>query len=178
MRLRVLQESEIDAELDAAIKQSLVACFPNNRDAFSRSRACRGTEPAFTVVIQDADNVIAHATVVDRVIKAAGERLRVAGVANVCVLPEHRGKGLSDRVLIVATQEARRQDFDCGLLFTGENIKKLYARNGWVQITGQRFIRIEDGGEIEIPAENVKMYYPLKRRNFPAGMVHLQGDKW
>ena len=74
--------------------------------------------------------------------------------------------------------QAQKGPFEVGLLFTSEPIKKVYARNGWIEIEEQKFVRVENEVEIVMPAESVQMYYPLKRKDFPSGDVHLQGDKW
>ncbi len=75
-------------------------------------------------------------------------------------------------------EEAHIQRFDFGLLLTRQNIEKVYTRNGWVWIKHRKFIRTENGVNVEMPPESVKMYYPLAVRNLPAGDVDLQGDKW
>lgn len=178
MQLRILKEPQISAKLDIAIRQTLGICFPRGSDAFWQSRACKGIRPMFTVVIQDADTVIAHLAVIDRIIKAGVQQFRVAGVANVCVLPEHRGKGLSDQILNAAMQEAGKGQFECGLLFTGENIKRVYARNGWQVLPGVTVIRVENGREICRQQNAVTMRYPLRRTEFPPGVIHLQGNDW
>jgi len=75
-------------------------------------------------------------------------------------------------------QEAHTRRFDFGLLFTQQKIKKVYARNGWLQINKSKFIRTENGVNIEMPSESIKMYYPLAVKDFPTGDVDLQGNKW
>ncbi|GAG39464.1 unnamed protein product, partial [marine sediment metagenome] len=67
---------------------------------------------------------------------------------------------------------------DFGLLFAGDDTKKLYARYGWVQITGRKFIRTEQGKQLVMPEEGVKMYYSLTGKDFPTAIVNLQGDEW
>ena len=132
----------------------------------------------FSAIIEDGGNVIAYAGVIDRTIKLGGEEYRVAGVQNVCVLPKYRHRRLSDGVLKAAMEEAHTQGFDFGLLFTRQNIEKVYTRNGWVRIKHRKFIRTENGVNVEMPPESVKMYYPLAVRNLLAGDVDLQGNKW
>ena len=175
---RIVKESELDEKLDAAIKKSLCLCFPHNKEVFLQTRYWHNSVPVYSALIEDGDNIIAHVSVIDRIVKVGDKKCRVAGVQNVFVLPEYRGKGLSDTVLKTAMAEAKRKGFDFGLLFTGEKNKKVYARNGWVQINEQKFIRIEDGREIERSPEAVNMYYPVRKKVFPAGTVNLQGNDW
>lgn len=178
LKPRIIKESQVGEKLDVEIRKNLCICFPRDKDVYSKVRAWHNIWPIFIAIIEQGNNVIAHAAVVDRIIKVGNENLRVAGLQNVFVLPEHRGRRLSTTVIQAAMAEAQQQDFDCGLLFTYEPVKKVYARNGWLQITDRKFIRIDNGREIEMPQETVKMYYPLRRKDFPAGIVNLQGNDW
>jgi len=178
MRPRIVKETEITKKLNAAIGKTLAVCFPHHKDIYSKTHYSYDNKPVFSVIIEDGSNVIAYAGVIDRTIKVGGKKYRVAGVQNVCVLPKYRGWQLSDSVLKAAMQEANTQRFDFGLLFTQEKIKKVYARCGWLQIENRKFIRTENGVNIEMPTESIKMYYPFAVRNFPTGDVNLLGNKW
>ena len=178
MNIRIVYENDVDDALDAAIKSILGECFPHNKDKFSKARRWRGNVALYNAVVEADDIVCGHIAVVDRTVTVGNEPLHVAAVANVSVLPEYRGTGLSDIMLKAVMAEAKRGPFDVGLLFTTELIKKVYARNGWIEIKGQKFIRVENEQEILLPPESVQMYYSLKRQHFPAGDVHLRGDKW
>lgn len=178
MRARIVDESDVDEVLDGAIKRTLGVCFPHNKEKFSRARRWRGNTPVYNAVVCDEDTVLGNISVVDRTIDVGGELLRVAGIANVSVLPGHRGRGISDIMLKAVMEEAVKRDFEVGFLFTIEGIKKIYGRNGWIEIEDCTVVRVENGEEIIMPKESVKMYYPLKRKDFPPGDVHLRGDKW
>ena len=177
MQVRIVKESEVARSLDAAIRRGLCICFPQDKDVFSKTRKWHGSGPVYSVFVQEGDNVIAHVGMVDRVIKVGDKEYRIAGVQNMFVIPEYRGTGLSNAVLSSAMEEAKRQGFDYGLLFTTEYTKEVYARNGWVQITGRKFIAFDDGEEIGA-LEEVKMYCSLTGRDFPPGTVNLQGNDW
>lgn len=178
MRARIVDENDVDDVLDAGIKGILIRCFPHNEHKFSKARKWRGNVALYNAVIEADDVVCGHTAVVDRTVTVGNEPLRVAAVANVSVLPEYRGTGLSDIMLNDVMAEAGKRQFEVGLLFTTEAIRKVYMRNGWIEIEGQEFVRVEKGEEIVMPAESVQMYYPLKRKDFPPGNVHLCGDKW
>ena len=178
MQLRIIKEAEIDVKLDAAIKKCLCICFPKDKIEFSQSRYWHGSAPAYSVLIEEGNNIIAHTGVVDRTIKIEDQQYRVAGIQSLFVVPEHRGKGLSDRILKAVIQEAQHEGYDYGLLFTTKEITNVFERNGWLQITKQKFVRIEDDMEIFLPKETIKMYYPLKYKTFPKRIVNLQGNDW
>jgi len=178
MKTEIFRESEIDEKLDAAIKKTLVTCFPRDRQVYAKTRAWHGSTPAFTVIIRTEKAVIAHLGVVDRTIKVKDQPLRVAGVQNVCVLPQYRGKQLSRLILTAAMSRAAKDRFDCGLLFTRQAIKKVYARTGWQDLGDVTVVRIDTGRETTRRRNSITMFYPINRAQFPKGPIHLQGNDW
>jgi GNAT superfamily N-acetyltransferase len=178
MRLRIVKETEITKLLDATVRKTLVICFPHHEDKFSKNHYLNDLKPLFSVIIEDGSDCYAYVGVIDRYIKVGGRKYRAAGVQNICVLPKYRGRQLSDVILKAAMAEAHRHNFDFGLLFTQEKIKKVYARNGWFEIKNRKFIRTKNSIQIEMPSESIKMYYPLAVKDFPTGDVDLLGNKW
>lgn len=180
MQIRLIDESQIDPAIDAALRGLLAECFPHNARLFSASRQWRGNVPLFTVIATDKTHVVACAVVIDRTIRIGGRPVRVAGVGNVCTLPDFRGKGIIDRVLLSAMDEAAGRGFEWGLLFCRPEIMKVYERTGWLSCMDRRFVRIDHktGQAVEIPADHGKMVLRIGFRPLPAGDVDLLGDKW
>ena len=52
------------------------------------------------------------------------------------------------------------------------------VRNNWIELDGTKITRVENGTEIQIPPENIAMFHPLTKKDFPEGDIHLLGDKW
>jgi len=181
MKIKIIKESQVDAGLDTQLRIGLSECFPHNHEIYATTRRWRGNTPIYNTVAFDdkaKDKICGHAAVIDRTISVGDCEVRIAGVGNVFVLPGYRGKGVSDLIIQTAMVEAKKLGFDFSMLFTSEPIKKVYARNGWIEITDRKFIRVEASQEIALPEESIKMYYPLGEKAFPDGDVHLQGDKW
>jgi GNAT superfamily N-acetyltransferase len=180
MELKIIYETDVTEQLDQAMRETIICCFPHNEDNYrNNGRRWRGTFPFYNVILRDNDRVVAHAAVIDRVVDVGGRRIRVAGVGNVGVLPDYRKQGHSDTVMQAAMTEAGREMFDLGMLFTQEPIKHVYARNGWVDVSGREFRRCDF--QTREPADfssGVKMIHPLKLSDLPAGPVDLLGDKW
>lgn len=179
MELRIIEETKIGRELDAAIREALCVCFPPDREVFSRTRAWHGVLPDWTAVLMDNDELAAHGSVVEREIRVGLRLLRVAGVQNVCVLPRHRNQGLCRRVTLALMDEASRRGLDFGLLFCTPDVGVVYAKQDWRRLDRRGVVRIDyDGREKPIPDKNIVMFYPLRRHVFPAGDIHLQGNDW
>ena len=178
MKMSVLDEARISPQTDAEIRAGLCACFPVDVPIFSQTRAWHGSGPEYSVVLEDADRVIAHVGLVRRTITVGETPLLVAGVQNVYVLPDCQGKGYSSRVLEEAMAEAGRRGFDCGLLFCRPSLAPVYTRCNWRDLGERQVIRVEEGRELPIPGKNIAMFYPIGVADFPEGMVHLRGNDW
>ena len=176
----IIAESQIDALLDERIRNTLCRCFPAARDTFSVSRAWHGSSPAWTVLTIAADDAIAgHVGIVDRTIQAADKHLRVGGIQNVCVTPEHRGQGLLDRILTRTLCHIFDEGMDAGLLFCTEALVKVYARYGWRLLEGASVCRITENGDgAPLPSGSVAMWAPVYLNVWPAGPIHLAGNDW
>jgi len=52
---RIIDEQDVSPDLDAAIRRTLVTCFPRDVEFFSRSRAWHGSAPSFTAVVMQRE---------------------------------------------------------------------------------------------------------------------------
>ena len=179
MKERIVPEAQVEPDLDARIKEGLCVCFPPDAEVFSKTRCWHGSGPAWSVLIEHDGKVIAHVGIVDRTIRLDGEPVRVAGVQNVFVRPEHRGRRLSAQVLNAAMTHAHELRFDCGLLFCGNQTEKIYSRCGWRTLAVDQILRAdESGGETPWALEGLVMFFPLRRKDLHAGRISLQGQEW
>lgn len=179
MRLRLLDEPDVTLDEDAAIRAGLCRCFPPDVEIFSQTRSWHGSRPAFSLVTEEGREIVAHAGIVDREIRVGGKPVRVAGVQNVYVLPEYRGRGLFRQVMAAAMDEARQRGLEFGLLFCTPDIGAKYSRLEWHTLDERTIARIDEQGlPCPLPEKNVTMYLPLAGRPFPPGDIHLMGNDW
>lgn len=186
MIIKIIEERELSVETDQEIRNALCKCFPDDCNVFRTSRAWHGSSPEYSVIVVHDEKIIAHVGVVNREISVGGAAavtavaaLTVAGIQNVFVFPEHRGKGLVDKIMQEAMNVAAEKKFDCGLLFCVPALEKIYSRCSWKTLTERKLIRInEEGNEVSIPGKNIAMFYPLKISEFPYGNIHLLGNDW
>lgn len=175
---RIVDESEVTPDLDARIRAGLCLCFPKDRDVFAQSRAWHGSNPAFSAILEDAGEVIAHVGVVDRTVRIGNSPTRAAGIMNVFVLPSHRGRRLSDLVMVTAMAQAARRGFDLGLLFCTRPLVSVYARTGWI-LADNPVVRVEAGRAYPLPEGNLAMLLPLGQKAISTGaIIHLCGNDW
>lgn len=176
----LINEEAISPEMDSAICETLVVCFPADREHYQR-RSWWHCVPKYRVLGRDAkDSIVAHAAVVERKVFVGPNRseMRVAGIQSFCVLPAYRGTGLSDKLMSAAVEEANRRGFDAGLLFCLDKLQAVYARTGWSKLDAAVYMADERTGKTLIPAKNIAMFYPLTTKQFPPGDIDLSGSDW
>jgi GNAT superfamily N-acetyltransferase len=176
----VINEHDVSPELDKAIRETLVACFPADREYFQR-QSWWHCAPVYRVLGRDdKGSVAAHVAVVERTVIVGPDlsRVRVAGIQSCCVLPGYRGTGLSDKMMSVAMAEADERGFDAGLLYCLDQFETVYGRMGWSKLDAAVYVADDKEGKTLIPAKNITMFYPLKATQFPAGDIDLAGPDW
>ncbi|HUU19938.1 MAG TPA: GNAT family N-acetyltransferase [Sedimentisphaerales bacterium] len=192
-RFCVISEENISPDLDKAIRETLVVCFPSDREHFQRYSWWHCV-PVYRVLGRDdRDSIVAHTAVVERSVTVGRNltKVRVAGVQSFCVLPDYRGTGLSDRMMSITMEEANRRGFDTGLLFCLNRMETVYGRMGWQKLDSEVYMRDDKAccvlappgeprreGKMPIPAKNITMFYPLGVRQFPPGDIDLAGTDW
>ncbi len=177
--VQIFDEQSLTPQVEAAIRQTLVKCFQKDAEFFSHSRAWHGSAPTFSAVVVEGDEVIAHLGVVERRVTVGGTLVDVAGLQNVCVLPEHRGRGFCREMLAAAMAEAKGRGVDFGLLFCVAATVPVYERSGWQRLLDRSVVRVDsDGREKALEEGNLPMWLPLGKRDFPVGEVHLGGNDW
>jgi len=179
MDLKIVNEADVTPELNQAILALLRTAFSAGATDFAETRAWHGSAPAWSVLLYDAERMVAHVGIVERVVRVGAEQAGVAGIQNVAVAPDQRGKGLCDKVMNAAMSEAFQLGRDFGLLYCLPVLEKVYQRCNWITLPGRTIICVDEHGrEVPIPAKNIAMYHPLQRRAFPDGDIHLQGNDW
>ena len=86
--------------------------------------------------------MLAHASVVPRVLEVAGRPLRTGYVEAVATAPGRQGEGLGSAVMAAATDEIRAH-YELGALGTGRH--SFYERLGWERWRGPTFVRTSRG---------------------------------
>ncbi len=178
--LCVIHEEDISPELDRAIREMLVVCFPADREYFQR-QSWWHCVPVYRVLGKnDKGSIVAHIAVVERVVIVgpALSKVRAIGIQSFCVLQDYRGTNLSNKMMSVAMAEGSRRGFGAGLLFCREQIEKVYGGMGWRKLDAAVYMADSAKGKTLIPSKNITMFYPLKAKQLPAGDIDLAGTDW
>lgn len=85
------------------------------------------------VVVWEGENPVASAETFPRTIKhSSGKTLEALGLAGVCVMPAHRGRGLGKLVVQKAFEQVDRGEYPLSLFQTG--VPTFYRRLGAVEV--------------------------------------------
>ena len=176
--LFVINEKDISNQLDVAIREMLVKCFPADLEHFQRLSWWRSFAVFRVLGKNDEDSIVSHTALVERIIKVgpALTQIRVLGIQSFCVLPDYRGTGLSSKMMSVVIDEGNKRDFDAGLLFCREKLVKVYSNMGWNRLDTPVYTTDDKKGKTLMPG--VIMFYPLKIKQLPTGDVDLAGPDW
>jgi predicted acetyltransferase len=129
-------------------------------------------------------DLIAHAAAHDKVIVARPEgeeeeELRVAGIAEVMVHPAARGMGHVKELLGVAHPALERMGFAFAVLFGRPAV---YRSSGY--LVAENPIRYYDDESEGWKTERFRepersfMYRPLRRADWPAGIIDIRGPRF
>lgn len=177
-QIRIVDESDLSPEEDAAIRHGLCLAFPKDAHVFSQTRAWHGSGPSFSALLESDGAILAHVGVVDRTVRVGDLSFRAAGVQNVYSLPNARGRGLAKKALACAMGAAAERGYDIGLLFCVPELEAYYAGDGWRFAPVEGVVRLEDGRPLPLPKDNIAMFLPFRLDGIPSGVLHLCGNDW
>jgi aminoglycoside 2'-N-acetyltransferase I len=94
--------------------------------------------------VEEEDEPVAHASVVERQLETWGTSLRTGYVEAAATRPDRQGRGLM-AVIMTAVTAHIRDEFELGALCTGHNA--FYERFGWETWHGETYVRTPHGLE-------------------------------
>ena len=111
-------------------------------------------------MVWDGDDLVAHASVIQRRLVHAGRALRTGYVEGVGVHPDRRGEGHAGRVM-AELETVIRGAYDLGALGSSEMALGFYAARGWQRWRGPTAALTPDGPR-RTPDDDGIHVYPLE----------------
>jgi len=145
--VRLCRSAGFDAADRTAIRALLDASFAGDFSDDDWAHALGGTH---AIVAADGA-IVAHASVVPRLLEVDGFRLRVGYVEAVAVHPARQGTGLGTAVMR-ALAKVIAQEYAIGALSSGE--WHFYERLGWERWQGPTWVRHADGRRERTPDDD------------------------
>ncbi len=121
-------ESDITDIDNKRLMELLQLCFPM-LECLKKSRFWLERSD-FRWFIRNSDKIIANAVVHDKIFLSDEKKISIAGVAEVCVHPNYRGKGLGRELLSEIHSWAKDRGYSFAFLFGKTEI---YQSSGYIQ---------------------------------------------
>jgi aminoglycoside 2'-N-acetyltransferase I len=137
--LRVAHTAELDERTLAAARALLYDVF-DDMEADDWEHALGGIH----ALVWEGDELIGHASVVQRRLLHGGRALRTGYVEAVGVRADRRGRG-HGAAMMGALERVIRGAYDLGALGAAEEAVEFYARRGWRQWRGPTSALTPDG---------------------------------
>ncbi len=147
-RLRTMPTDELTLAESGSIRTILWEAFGDGEDAFAEDDWTHALGGIHFVLDLDGE-IVAHASVVERVLWVGAQPIRTGYVEAVATDPDNQGRGFGTLVMAAATAHVR-ESFDLGALGTGR--LTFYQRLGWEAWGGPAFVR-EPSGLVRTPED-------------------------
>jgi len=175
--IRTVPEQDVTPELDKAIRNMLVECFPKDAEHFCRQRWWHSPHQ-WTTVAFDGSAPVGGICVVERGVSVGGELHQTAGIGNVCTLPGWRKQGIVDRMMVHTLDEAASRGMMLSILFCKPELEKVYSRMGFATVRGIVSIRDANGKTVPKDPKDLTMGQRLDGGSFPTGDIDILGRDW
>jgi len=168
-----IHDGDVDARMDQQLRDLLAACFTKPGDEVFRERRYFREPPQHRWIVRGPDGrPIAHVAVHAKTIGSTVGDLAIAGVAEVCVHPHYRRRGLVRRMLAVAHEWLTGRGYAFAMLFGKAAV---YRSSGYVTIRNPLRMQEPDSGQWVVGPVKGAMIRPIDRADWPAGPVDLCG---
>lgn len=167
-----LPDERVDNTMDAAIRSLLTVCFTSPADTAIFQTRRYWIEPyRHRWIIRAGDGgLAAHAGLHERFIEADDARFFIGGVAEVCVLPEHRGRGYVKAMLAPIHAALRARQIPFALLFGDPGV---YRSSGYFPVANL-YLADNEGNWLQHTA----LANAMGDTPWPGGQVRLPGPKF
>lgn len=168
-----LPDREVDAATDQAIRDLLTTCFTEDGDdVFLHRRYWKEPYPNRFVIRGPGESLVAHVGVHEKEIWVGDVRHRFGGIAEVCVHPDARGRGMVRAMLAFIHPWLAERGFAYAILFGNPEV---YTSSGY-RVVGDIMMDDDphqpDGNRHPVAGS---MVHPLGSEPWPDGEVFLPG---
>jgi len=129
MKFQYLKDSDVTPALDQKLRALLSQCFVKGQDAeiFSCQRYHQEM-PQHRYLMWQGEELVAHVAVHDKLVTVSGVTYAISGIAEVCVHPKYRKRGLVKSLMERVNAERLKAGDAFALLFGDEQV---YASSGY-----------------------------------------------
>lgn len=168
--IEYVPDAAVDPLLDDKLRKLLCLCFTKPGDRVFKRRYLH-EPPQHRWLMQDDEMAIAHIAVHEKYVVVDKIKYPIGGIAEVCVHPNHRGKGYVKHILAAIEIWLLSQKVELTVLFGNP---KIYASSGYRPVTN--LFHDGENSQGKPSFESVKaMAKPLANRAWFTTEVYLPG---
>ena len=173
MTFTQIPDHQLNPTQRAAIATLLQRCFPQ----FPAGRTHFRQLPHFRVLAHnEAGQLCGHLAVEHRMVNNAGQLYRIFGLADVCVHPDERTKGLGTNMLTFLAQLAREAEIDALLLIAHD--PEFYLKNDFLAVDNDcKWLFIQGDQTLGVLNRKIAglMVKTLREQTWAPGQLDLLG---
>lgn len=168
--IKFILDKDVDGELNDKIIQILSMCFPDQQ-IFTKQRYYKET-PQYRWYVESDSIIVAHIAMHKKKITINSDEILIGGIAEVCVHPNYRGKGLAKELLRASEIFMTENWYKFSVLFGDPNV---YGSSGYKQIDNRiKYIDHISGKWITEINSDI-MIKKISDTEWPDGLVNLNG---
>jgi predicted acetyltransferase len=176
MHLEYIEDRNVDAALDAELRNLLSTCFTGKINEVFHHQRFFSEMPAHRWLARESDGrLVAHLALHDKLIGTTAGDLRVGGIAEVCVAPTHRGQGLVRRLLPLSDEWMIKEGVPFSTLFGSRDV---YGSSGYRQADNPLRYLVKSTGAWREEPINGFLIKPYGSTPWPSGLIDLRGPKY
>lgn len=177
MQVECIARDAFSEHQSQALEQLWSAVYPPEVLATLPSRALTWAPPQWSVLVWDADELVARVGLLVREIDQDGVIKRIGGIGGVMTHPDRRGRGLAGIALReAATRFNTEFQVAYALLFCRDQLIPLYERYGWKLFRGEVCVE-QPEGRIAFSEHN-PMTVDIREPAPLQGTIDLRGLPW
>lgn len=166
-----LPDAGVDGETDSQLRELFTTCFSgsknDNRFYLERRYYIEPYNHRWIIRGQSGE-VVAHAGLHEKRVEAGGVSFPIGGVCEVCVRPDHRGRGYVKLLLGKMHRWMEKEGFAFSVL---QGDPAIYASSGYCRVDNLVHGSDEEGWRTLDDAQ----VYCLSEKPWPGGQVRLPG---
>ena len=168
--IKYILDKDVSEEINNKLIKILSICFPD-QPVFQGQRFYKEL-PQYRWYCEIENEIVAHTALHEKVVKTDIGDIKIGGIAEVCVHPKYRGKGLVKKMLEKANKYSINQGYKFSVLYGEE---KVYKSSGYVTIYNEVRYLDHVSGEWKVEEAKDAMVKKLSNLDWPEGLIDING---
>lgn len=168
--VKFILDTDVDNEMNSKLIEILSICFPD-QPIFKEQRYFK-EKPKYRWYLETDNEIISHVALHKKELKTETNTITIGGIAEVCVHPENRGKGLVTLLLKYAHDFLIEKGFKFSVLLGDTNV---YSSSGYKVIKNEIKYLDHVTKLWKVEKINDVMVKELADDEWPEGIIDIQG---